>query len=143
MCIGFFDIDKLPKATFDGVASKQPTRTSSCTTCNQYQKCKSPQLPAIGLGEKRILIITGNVTRAEETSNNERHSTNYSYLKKHLKECGIDMEKDLGYLLFILIDNPGGIVDRIDPALEYLVRDDFPTPFIMRSMGSPSSQSIV
>jgi len=46
-------------------------------------------------------------------------------------------------LAFILIDNPGGIVDRIDPALEYLVRDDFPTPFIMRSMGSPSSQSIV
>lgn len=97
VAIGFFSIDELPKATLQGPALTIDNRASTCKTCGRYRACQSPQLKAIGKGEKKILVITGEVTRAEENSNNTEHSANYSFLKKHFKKNGINLENDCWY----------------------------------------------
>ena len=86
MAFGFFTTEELPTTTFKGMSSKQERRVATCRTCQQFKNCHSPQLSAIGLGEKKILVITGEVTRVEDNSNNEEHSANYSFLRKHLKK---------------------------------------------------------
>lgn len=97
MGLGFFDVETLPKATYEGTPHKQKNYAASCSTCQQYKSCSHGQFPAIGLGEKRILVITGEVTRAEDESNNEKHGQRYSYLKKAFRACGLDLEKDCWY----------------------------------------------
>jgi DNA polymerase I-like protein with 3'-5' exonuclease and polymerase domains/uracil-DNA glycosylase len=97
MGFGFFDTKELPKATYEGNVPKLKNYAASCSTCQQYKYCAHGQLPAVGLGEKKILVITGETTRAEDDSNNERHGQRYAYLRKAFRLCGIDLEKDCWY----------------------------------------------
>lgn len=97
MSFGFFNIEELPTATFEGINTKPDKRLVSCKNCKQYLECKSPQLSYIGEGGKKILIITGSVTRIEDNSENKEHSANYAFLKRHLKKCGIELETDCWY----------------------------------------------
>lgn len=97
MAFGFFEVDTLPRASFEGTIHKQKERKVTCNTCRQYERCEHGQIPAIGNGKKKILVISGDVTRAEDDSNNERHGERYSYLKKAFRACGLDLVDDCWY----------------------------------------------
>lgn len=98
MTKGFFDIEELPKQTEVGTYSAR-SRIPTCQACKQLYSCARPKAPAVGKGEKRILVIGGPVTRAYE--NNEAMGSGYEFLKRAMSYNDISLEKDCWYTFAI------------------------------------------
>jgi DNA polymerase I-like protein with 3'-5' exonuclease and polymerase domains/uracil-DNA glycosylase len=86
----------------DVKAQKDPTvvksREYTCQQCALYKQCSTPKVQIEGEGQKGILIIGGGVSYAYENSKGDNHGAHYNFLKKRLKEVGINLKRDCWYL---------------------------------------------
>lgn len=88
--MGFLDLSGVADAPKE-VKHKQ----YSCAQCQLYASCPSGgKFGVQGEGKLGIFLILGDVSQAQENSNNTRQGTYYLYLKKRLKGIGIDIVKD-------------------------------------------------
>jgi DNA polymerase I-like protein with 3'-5' exonuclease and polymerase domains/uracil-DNA glycosylase len=92
----FFNMDTLPTASIEG-KNDIVAKIHNCARCGLSTSCLFSKIPATGEGKKRILVIGNGVTSIEDSTGNAKHGNTYSYLKKHFKTCGIDLEQDCWY----------------------------------------------
>lgn len=92
----FFSMDELPTASLEGKSDLAP-RIYNCARCGLFSTCHTPKIPASGQGKRRILVIGDVVSAIEDNTGNEKHGSTYAYLKRHFKQCGIDLEEDCWY----------------------------------------------
>jgi|APSaa5957512535_1039671.scaffolds.fasta_scaffold00685_45 uracil-DNA glycosylase len=72
----------------------EEAKTSDCTKCKLYQKCKSPRMKHSGKGEKGILIIGEAPSSTEDKKGKANVGQAGKILKLVLQKHGIDLHKD-------------------------------------------------
>lgn len=65
-----------------------------CSGCIHSRKCKSPQMSYSGKGEKKILIVVGEVDRNADISGTITEGRDYKFLNTELRKKGINLYKD-------------------------------------------------
>ena len=79
-----------------------------CGACGLMNKCKSPKLPVVGKGKKKILIVSEAPSKWDDDRNRLcANSDNRLPLEGALKKCGLDMLKDC-WVTSALICYPDG-----------------------------------
>jgi len=77
------------------VKSKQPqSKIPKCGQCKLNKGCISPQMPYTGEGKKKILIIAEAPGLAEDEQNTQLIGDAGKLLRKLLRKCKIDLDKD-------------------------------------------------
>jgi DNA polymerase I-like protein with 3'-5' exonuclease and polymerase domains len=86
----FFDLSTITKVA----AKATTTKIYDCSHCKAFLSCKTPKIPVQGEGKLGILIVLDEVSLAQENSNNDRQGSHFLFLKKRLKDLGVDIHKD-------------------------------------------------
>ncbi len=92
----FFDLEEIQNLE-RGDEQAPGKRMYGCEACGLYKLCRTPKMPAVGNGKKKILIIGDAATADEDRTGNEVHGERYSYTKNMLKSLGIDIKEDCWY----------------------------------------------
>ncbi len=88
---GFFSI---PEKKTKPKKTAKPKLYDCSLTCPSRNECNSPDLPVVGEGAKKILIIDNYPTQQEDRSGNQLMGLNSKYLKAKLREEGISFKRD-------------------------------------------------
>lgn len=87
--------------SFQDNSPKVKARTYGCQSCGLNRACTSPKLQMVGEGRKGILLI-GETPSAEEDARGQLlNDGNGKFLRKSLKELGIDLDRDCTYITAI------------------------------------------
>jgi len=65
-----------------------------CGKCGLFRKCNSPKMPMTGEGGEKILVVAEAPGKNEDEENTQLIGKSGQLLRKHLRECGIDLDRD-------------------------------------------------